>query len=338
MEALEQFWLEHSLTGDDTLDVDPAVEALCELYRLGSHPPPDHVLVLDSPLAARIAWPALRMYSELLNVYAPVPPSRTRRLHHLVDGLVRGPVSRRLTWHPSLAESVWALLEGYLPWARGLRGFVLGSGEVAPPTPFSGLGCGNPGWLAHDELLKREGWTPDKRWPAAHALALAGVWDSLLTRRCAILVRRPVEVRSDSEGRLHSLTGPAYRWGDGFRGYAIQGVEVPGWVILEPERVTLDYLLEVANLEVRRVLIECFGRERFLTMNRAAVVHEDRDGAGMPRRLMTIPGVASYVEVQCPSTGHVHFLCVPPTVTRCHDAVAWTFRKSPRDYAPLVEA
>ena len=339
MESVEQFWRQHALGGDDSLAAEPAVEALCQLYQLYSLSVPDHVLVLDSPLAGAIAWRAVGLFSGPLGLGPPTAPARTTDLQNEVNWLVRVPVLGRLGYEPAgLKEDLWRLLESRLPWTRGMRNWIVNPSMFAPPVPYSGLGCGQPGWLAHDEMLRAEGFTPDRKWGAVHAMALAGVWDCLLTKRCAILVRRPVEVHRDEQGRLHSFTGPAYRWGDGFQGYAIHGVQVPPWVVKEPERLTLAYVWETANLEVRRVLIDRFGRRRLLEESGAIVTHCDCDGAGMPRRLFRLPGQGCYVEVRCPSTAHEHILCVPPTVKTCHEAVAWTFGKTPEEYAPALEA
>ena len=46
---------------------------------------------------------------------------------------------------------------------------------------------------------------------------------------------------------------------------------------------------------------------------------------------------AVIVRVTCPSTGGEYRLRVPPTMQTCAAAVAWTFRKEAKEYAPTVE-
>lgn len=93
---------------------------------------------------------------------------------------------------------------------------------------------------------------------------------------------------------------------------------------------------------MRRVLVELMGMPRFAAQARPQVLDRDTDASGMPRRLLRIatPDDEPYtlVEVTCPSTGHRHYLRVPPTVTRCSEAVAWTFGFEVEAYLPMVEA
>ncbi len=84
---------------------------------------------------------------------------------------------------------------------------------------------------------------------------------------------------------------------------------------------------------------------RFFDELNADVLHTDVDGAGQPRRLLsvavprdlTVDQKIVAVHVTCPSTGHEYLLRVPPTMTRCDEAVAWTFGMNADKYAPVVE-
>ena len=163
----------------------------------------------------------------------------------------------------------------------------------------------------------------------------AGVWSCILHNRCAILVPAPAFVNQDDRGNLHCDSGPAWSWADGFCGYALAGVSLPGWAVTGPIRA--ERIRTETNEEVRRVMLERFGLENYLRDLGAEVVHQDRDGAGMPRRLLLLDE-EQYVEVVCPSTGRVYLLSVPLNLFRCHDAVAWTFGMSPREYGPRIEA
>ena len=43
------------------------------------------------------------------------------------------------------------------------------------------------------------------------------------------------------------------------------------------------------------------------------------------------------VDVTCPSTGGEYMLRVPPGMTRCREAVAWTFGVPEAEYQPRLE-
>jgi hypothetical protein len=88
-------------------------------------------------------------------------------------------------------------------------------------------------------------------------------------------------------------------------------------------------------------MIERIGFERFLKEVNARVLHEDTDPGG-PRQLLQVDLTGDEplvcVSVHCPSTGRHYLIRVPPTMTTCHQAVAWTAGfDDPADYAPVAE-
>ena len=145
----------------------------------------------------------------------------------------------------------------------------------------------------------------------------------------------------DVRGRLHCETGPACAYPDGWSIYAWHGVRVPEAAIVTPaDQIVLDSVLTERNAEVARVLMVRAG-PRVWRDERVEAVHRDTDGAGQPRELLRIRipegQPMQVVRVSCPSTGGEYRLRVPPTVQTCQAAVAWTFRKEAREYAPALE-
>ena len=115
-----------------------------------------------------------------------------------------------------------------------------------------------------------------------------------------ILTDRPSVVTRDERGRLHCSDGPAVAYRDGYGLWAVHGVRVPQEVIEVPETLTAGRILDEPNAEVRRVMIERHGQEKFLRAAGAQVVDEDTDGLGFPRRLhrVQIPGDENLVMVE----------------------------------------
>lgn len=118
-------------------------------------------------------------------------------------------------------------------------------------------------------------------------------------------------------------------------------VAIPRRVAFAPDTLTHAEILAERNAEVRRVMIERFGYERLIAAAGAEELDRDRD-AGGERRLLRIemaddePLVC--VSVRCPSTDHHFVLRVPPHMTSCHQAIAWTAGfDDPADYRPAVE-
>ena len=120
-----------------------------------------------------------------------------------------------------------------------------------------------------------------------------------------------------------------------------RGVPVSDRVAFAPETITIEEILNERNLELRRVLIERVGLEWFVEHARATVIDRDTD-AGGERQLLKIPFDLAedvlYVQVQCPSTGKRYLLRVPPTMSTCRQAIAWTAGfDNADDYKPVVE-
>jgi hypothetical protein len=129
-----------------------------------------------------------------------------------------------------------------------------------------------------------------------------------------------------------SARGTPLRW---------KGVPIDERIAFRPESITADEILVERNAELRRVLLERVGFERFMTEARAKVLDEDHD-AGGPRQLLCVPIEGDEdlvcVSVYCPSTGRRYLLRVPPGVRTCHEAIAWTAGfDDPDDYNPQVE-
>lgn len=108
------------------------------------------------------------------------------------------------------------------------------------------------------------------------------------------------------------------------------------------ENISGQEILQVENVELRRILIERLGYEKFLQQVGGIIRHRDRD-AGGERQLISIPfeddEPLMVLKVICPSTTHLHVLRVPPYMQTCHQAAAWIAGfDNPNDYAPIIEA
>ena len=146
-------------------------------------------------------------------------------------------------------------------------------------------------------------------------------------------VSSEIEIANTSIERLpSSLQEVRLRW---------RGVPIDPRIALRPETIRVQEILAESNAELRRVLLERFGLERFLTEANAEVLDEDRDVGG-ERKLLRVPIEGDEdlvcVLVHCPSTGGRYTLRVPPTMKTCRQAIAWTagFDKFEL-YQPLVE-
>ena len=75
----------------------------------------------------------------------------------------------------------------------------------------------------------------------------------------AVLTERPTQIVRDPEGRLHSETGQAITWPDGWGFHSWHGTRVPEWVIENP---TVEKALKEPNSEIRRAAFESIGWDK----------------------------------------------------------------------------
>jgi len=104
--------------------------------------------------------------------------------------------------------------------------------------------------------------------------------------------------------------------------------------------IRIEEILAESNSALRHALLERFGLEQFFIEANAQVLDIDRDAEGGKLLRVPIEGNEDLVcvLVLCPSTGRRYIPRVPPTMTTCRDAIAWTARFDNRDlYRPLVE-
>jgi len=264
---------------------------------------------------------------------------------HIVSAL--GPLLARELYRHATAEVAANLL-------RNVR--IAGeAAQAMQPGQFDGLTPvlaivrevgGRPLWRtraqrdAHDALV-------DGRIELARS---AGPWWAL--QGLAIVSERPARIRRDDRARLHAASGPAIEYRDGTRTWAWHGVRVPQSVIDDPETITIEAIDGERNAEVRRVLIERYGEQRFIRDAGALLVSEDETGRLWRRRSGVGASRWRWVEPDEPvvmvevlnatpepdGTRKTYFLRVPPTVQTAQEAVAWTFGMAGDAYRPSAEA
>ena len=80
------------------------------------------------------------------------------------------------------------------------------------------------------------------------------------------------------ERRLHCETGPAIVWPDGWGIHAWHGIQVPAHVVTAPDTITATEVQAQSNAEVRRVMVERMGLDRFVDQLGAVPIHADECG------------------------------------------------------------
>ena len=149
------------------------------------------------------------------------------------------------------------------------------------------------------------------------------------------------EFKVDGRGILHCETGPSVRYLDGFSVFYLDGVHVPEKLVMSPETITVSEIESEINIELRRLMIERYGTERFLVDSGAEEIHRDdfgilyRKDFPEDQSLVMVKVVNSTPEPD--GSFKDYFLRVPPEIERAKQAVAWTFGKEENDYAPELQ-
>ncbi len=142
----------------------------------------------------------------------------------------------------------------------------------------------------------------------------------------------PVDVRRDDRGRPHCADGPAIIWPDAEPEHYWHGVPVDHELLTC--RITRRKLEQTSNVEHRRVLLERYIAEGGQLSRLIKPVHRDRFGVLYRVGRFTSDPLA--VLVTDPSTGRQYLLTVPPSCRTAHEAVAWTYDKTPATYNPVI--
>ncbi|GAA3829904.1 DUF6745 domain-containing protein [Streptomyces chiangmaiensis] len=156
--------------------------------------------------------------------------------------------------------------------------------------------------------------------------------------RAVIVCERPTELHRDEAGRLDRGDGPALAFPDGFALHAWRGMPVPaeflsGLVGLTPRRIR-----EEENAELRRVMLEYYGYDRYLEESGAEPVQRDETGVLWrielegDEPLVMVEVVNSTPEPD--GTHRTYWLRVPPRIRTAREGVAWTFGLEEAEYVP----
>ncbi|GJF32230.1 hypothetical protein KNE206_49300 [Kitasatospora sp. NE20-6] len=175
--------------------------------------------------------------------------------------------------------------------------------------------------------------------PLAEVAAQTGWWWPY--EGVVLIAERPVALHRDEAGRLDRADGPALAFADGFALHAWRGMPVPADFLADLAGVTAERIRTEANAELRRVMLEFHGYDRYLAESGAEPVH--RDDTGVLWRIQ-LPGDEAVVMVEVVNstaepdgTFRTYWLRVPPSTRTARAGVAWTFGVTEEEYRPQRE-
>lgn len=289
----------------DKADRPRAEAAINEMYKQGGLEPPKKIVWCDSPLSQGLVVSILK---NIKQNYLPSLDSARASVRASVGASVRA--SARASVWDSVGASVYGQHEAH--WLAFCRFFKEHCGLSDQTHKLEGF------W----ELAKSAGWA----YP---------------TKDICFVSERHTTLLRDDRGRLHSTTGPAIQYPDGWEIYAVHGVRVPEHIINKQSEITTAQIDDQQNTEIRRVMIDFYGQARYLQDSGAILVSKDRFGNLWKKDLSEDePIVIVEVKNSTPEPdGSIkdYFLRVPPDMSTPQEAIAWTFNLKKNEYHPLVE-
>jgi hypothetical protein len=167
----------------------------------------------------------------------------------------------------------------------------------------------------------------------------AGWWWA--NERVAVLTERPSTLTRDNVGRLHRGEGAACEFPDGYGLWAWRGMPIPESLAADLPTLTAKRIRREENAEIRRVMLEHFGYDRYMREVGAHKMGSDETGIlwrvnlDGDEPLVMVEVVNSTPEPD--GTSRVYWLRVPPSTRTAREGVAWTFGLTADEYQPLVQ-
>jgi hypothetical protein len=253
----------------------PAAEAgIRAAYRVAGMEPPQAVLWLDSPMAGLIAQTILlgadsaaddpisrRVESQIweqigdwtrLRVGGPVRATVRNLVVSRVESAIRNLIGDRVR------QQVWAEVGSQVQERIGMRVSIPILDAVGGW--FSdAIGPREPEWLAGTAVFARLGVDVRCLDGLVAVARNAGWWWAM--EGVAVATERPALISRDADGLLHSESGPAVEYRDGFAVHTWHGIRVPADLI---DGWSVDRIFAERNTEIRRCAIERLGWPAFV--------------------------------------------------------------------------
>ncbi|MEM6752938.1 MAG: DUF6745 domain-containing protein, partial [Cyanobacteria bacterium P01_C01_bin.38] len=154
-------------------------------------------------------------------------------------------------------------------------------------------------------------------------------------RDTCIVCNRPTSLSFDEQNHLHESNGkPAIEYADGFKVYAHHGTWIPEkYVSIPSSQWKSQWLLSEENAELRRILIQSIGYNKICeelgaieldSWNEYTLLKiENYTEINNPHNSRNNSEPMHLLKMTCPSTGHIHFLRVPPDIASAREAITW---------------
>lgn len=242
-----QKWIAIGLDTSEA-DFDRAEAAVLACYKLVKADPPKKILRVDSP------WAAIHQ-GAIANIELQVEKEKEKKKPAKAGFDARVKKFVKDNWYNYRGCQLWASWFSYVTFFRDVCDWENPSLENFKYDEELALSCGFVWWS--DDVVA--------------------------------ISNRYQQVKRDNAGRLHNDEGMAIEWRDGWGIYSWHGYRLPPthhWLIKDKHLITADRVEHETNAELRRIMLEIYGYDKYLAERKARVISEDTDVNGHPRRLL----------------------------------------------------
>jgi hypothetical protein len=344
MQVITSRWTERGMSTQPA-NRKAAEEAIYDLYQERELEPPSQIIWATSPFAAAGIAKAVAAAADAKRVSSDV----------LISGRETSLMNRRLMgrWSPFTPTADSAALRAVTQIGRHvITAATAATTNTALLTEItSGRLSLVPGQfdamaIAQYEMTEASNGSMPRGLHAMCAIArYAGPW--IPFDRLVIVSERPTSILLDNQQRLHSASGRAVTYPDGWGIHAWHGTRVPAGLI-EGAGWTVEQILREPNTETRRAAVERIGWDRFIVdagLIPIGLAVPDPGNPGQELALYDIPGriyrngvrvlLCTNGSLERDGTRRQFGLTVPVNFTDPVAAAAWTFNWTRDQYAAL---
>lgn len=178
---------------------------------------------------------------------------------------------------------------------------------------FSWIGCWDYGWAAFYDYFIKIGIVEHKEFcEYRDKIIKSGMWSAISYKNICIPIKMPTNVCRNRQRQLHSTTGYAVTFADGYGQHYLSNVFFPKnlYERLISGNMGVPNILKIKNTEQRMAALSFIGAEKLLQQCNAELV-DSSDRGNKLYKIPNLDGMTVYlVRFICPSTGreYVHFI------------------------------
>ena len=216
-------WTEIGLSTGDA-DFEKSIEYAKEAYTVAGLEHPKNFFMFDSPISCGVAYYLLKKDESLWT-------AGNDRVNEMVKEIMKDLDAADKAVNGAIKE------------------------EIRNSVWVSCYGSQDAGWLSFYDTFLQFGIEECKKLEPLMKLAEVCGWWIPCDINC-LFQHKPDQIHLNEQNQLHNPEGPAISYRDGFALYYVNGVEVPDYVVNNPELITVEDIEAETNAEVRRIKME----------------------------------------------------------------------------------